>query len=174
MKISDFKRNLSGGGARTNLYEVELVFPAYAGSQNETRKATFLVKAASIPAAVINAIPVGFRGRKFQLAGDRTFEPWSITVWNDTSFDIRNAFEKWSNAINQIESNVGFDNPDDYMSIATVYQLNRAGERIKAYTFIDVWPSNVGDIQLSSEDQDTIEEFVVELQYSEWISDTTT
>lgn len=173
MKVSDFKRNLSGGGARTNLYEVEIEFPAYAGGQAETRKGTFLIKAATLPPSVLGVIEVGFRGRKLKIAGDRTFEEWSITVMNDTSFDLRDAFERWSNGINQHEANVGFENPDDYMTFATVYQLNRKGERIKGYLLRDVWPSNVGMIQLNQDDSDTIEEFEVSLQYSEWVSNTT-
>jgi hypothetical protein len=173
MKISEFKRNFSGGGARTNLYEVEIEFPVYAGGQAETRKGTFLIKAATLPPSTLGIIEVGHRGRKLKLAGDRTFEEWSITVWNDTAFDLRDAFERWSNAINGHASNEGFENPDDYMSYAVVHQLNRKNERIKSYLLKDVWPSNVGAISLSSEDNDVIEEFEVSLQYSEWEARTT-
>lgn len=173
MKISEFKRNLSGGGARTNLYEVEIEFPAFAGGQDETRKGTFLIKASSLPPSVLGIIEVGYRGRKLKVAGDRTFEEWTVSVWNDTSFDLRNAFERWSNAINQHEENVGLEDPEDYMTFATVFQLDRNGNRIKAYSLRDIWPSNVGAIQLSMDDTDTIEEFEVTLQYSEWYSDTT-
>lgn len=173
MKISDFKRNLAGGGARTNLYEVEIEFPAYAGGASETRKGTFLIKAASLPPSVLGVIEVGFRGRKLKIAGDRTFEEWSVTVINDISFDIRDALERWSNGINQNESNVGMDNPEDYMTFAVVYQLNRKGERVKAYLLKDLWPSNVGMIQLNQDDENTIEEFEVTFQYSEWVSNTT-
>lgn len=173
MRVSDFKRNLAGGGARTNLFEVEIEFPAFAGGQDQTRKGTFLIKAASLPPSVLGVIEVGFRGRQLKLAGDRTFEEWTVSVWNDTDFDLKNAFERWSNAINQHEANVGFENPEDYMSLATVHQLNRNGDRIKTYLLRDIWPSNVGVVQLTSDDQDTIEEFEVTFQYSEWYSDTT-
>jgi hypothetical protein len=173
MRVSEFKKNLTGGGARTNLYEVEIEYPVFAGGSAETRKGTFLIKAASLPPSTLGIIEMGFRGRKFKVAGDRTFEEWSVTVWNDTSFDIRDALERWSNAINQHEANLGLENPEDYMSYAVVYQLNRNNERIKAYLLKDVWPSAVGAIQLSSEDSDTIEEFEVTLQYSEWVSSTT-
>ena len=50
-KISDFKSRLSGGGARPNLFEVELAFPdAVAIANDVLQKARFLVKAAALPA----------------------------------------------------------------------------------------------------------------------------
>jgi len=173
MKISEFKKNLRGGGARTNLYRVEIDYPVFAGGEAETRRGTFLIKAASLPSSVIGVIEVGYRGRKFKLAGDRTFEEWSVTVLNDTVFDIRDALERWSNGINQNESNIGLENPEDYMSTAMVHQLNRNGDVVKSYLFQDVWPSNVGMIQLNQDDSDTVEEFEVTLQYSQWTSNTT-
>jgi len=94
--ISDFKSKLTGGGARPNLFEVELAFPDAAKPNNETEvleKARFLVKAAALPASTIANIDIPFRGRILKIAGDRTFETWTITVMNDVDFSIRSAFE---------------------------------------------------------------------------------
>ena len=55
-KITDFKSKLSGGGARSNLFECELAFPQEVGVQdlNEVlNKARFLVKAANLPASTL-------------------------------------------------------------------------------------------------------------------------
>ena len=42
-KISDFKSKLTGGGARPNLFEVELAFPTAVAVQNDTlQKSRFL------------------------------------------------------------------------------------------------------------------------------------
>ena len=49
-----------------------------------------MCKMASLPGSTIAPIEVPFRGRKLQIAGDRTFDPWSITVINDTDFGVRN------------------------------------------------------------------------------------
>ena len=50
-KISDFKSKLTGGGARPNLFEVELAFPDAVAINNDVlQKARFLVKAAALPA----------------------------------------------------------------------------------------------------------------------------
>ena len=101
--ISDFKSRLSGGGARPNLFEVELAFPDAVAIDNDVlQKARFLVKAAALPASTIAPIDVPFRGRILKIAGDRTFETWTITVINDTDFSLRSAFEKWMNTINKM------------------------------------------------------------------------
>ena len=99
--ISDFKSKLKGGGARPNLFEVELAFPDAIRIDNDVvENARFLVKAAALPASTIAPIDVAFRGRILKIAGDRTFETWTITIINDVSFEIRSAFEKWMNYIN--------------------------------------------------------------------------
>ena len=93
--ISDFKSKLKGGGARPNLFEVELTFPSGVGVQDENEvldNARFLVKAAALPSSTVAPIDIPFRGRILKIAGDRTFETWTITVINDTSFNIRSAF----------------------------------------------------------------------------------
>jgi hypothetical protein len=92
-KITDFKSKLSGGGARSNLFEVVLSFPDIAPADaNVLDKSRFLVKAAALPGSTINPLDVAFRGRTLKVAGDRTFETWTITIINDTDFSIRSAF----------------------------------------------------------------------------------
>ena len=103
-KISDFKSKLTGGGARPNLFEVELAFPDAVAIDNDVlQKTRFLVKAAALPASTIAPVEIPFRGRILKVAGDRTFETWTITVINDTDFVIRSAMEKWMNVINKLE-----------------------------------------------------------------------
>ena len=168
-KISDFKSKLTGGGARPNLFEVSLAFPAIAPADNNVLdKARFLVKAAALPASNVAPIDVPFRGRILKIAGDRTFDTWTVTVINDTDFAIRGAFEKWMNAINNVADATGESNPSNYKSDAYVFQLNREGETLRTYRFYDVFPTNVSQIELSYDSSDTIEEFTVELQVQYW------
>jgi hypothetical protein len=168
-KISDFKSKLTGGGARPNLFEVALAFPGIAPADNNVLdKARFLVKAAALPASNVAPIDVPFRGRILKIAGDRTFDTWTVTVINDTDFAIRGAFEKWMNAINNVADATGESNPLNYKSDAYVFQLNREGETIRTYRFYDVFPTNVSQIELSYDSSDTLEEFTVELQVQYW------
>jgi hypothetical protein len=168
-KITDFKSKLTGGGARPNLFEVELAFPSAVGVDNDTlQKARFLVKAAALPASTVAPIDVPFRGRILKIAGDRTFETWTITVINDVDFSIRSAFEKWMNTINKMSDATGLTNPADYQADAFVYQLDRDSSVLRSYKFYDVFPTNISTIDLSYETTDTIEEFTVELQVQWW------
>ena len=170
-KITDFKSKLAGGGARSNLFEVELSFPsavAVDGLNDILNKARFLVKAAQLPASNVAPIEVPFRGRTLKIAGDRSFDSWSITVINDTDFAVRSAFEKWMNTINKMNDGTGLTNPEQYQSDAFVYQLGRDGGILRSYKFYDVFPTNISTIDLSYETTDTIEEFTVELQVQWW------
>ena len=174
--IADFKSKLIGGGARPNLFEVELTtLPASVqGWDADTFK--FMCKAANLPAQNIASIDVPFRGRTFKVAGDRTIDPWTITVINDEDFRLRRAFEEWSEQIAKLDNNLGATDPGAYMVNAKVYQLGRgstasskdnAGSSnavLAEYQFVDIFPTNVSQIDLSYDSTDTIEEFTVEFQ----------
>jgi len=165
--ISDFKSKLKGGGARPNLFEVELTFPSIVGVQDENEvieNSRFLVKAAALPASTIANIDIPFRGRILKIAGDRTFETWTITVLNDTSFAIRSAFEKWMNTINKLNDGTGETDPALYQVDAKVHQLDRDGRTLRKYVFKDVFPTNISSIDLNYDTTDTIQEFTVEMQ----------
>jgi len=173
--ISDFKGSLIGGGARPNLFEVELTtLPG--GIAWDSSHFSYMCKAATLPASNIANIDVPFRGRIFKVAGDRTIDPWTVTIINDEEFKLRNAFEEWADLIARLDNNMGVTNPEDYMSNAKVYQLGRgatvssstnAGTNnavLKEYEFFNIWPSAVAAIDLSYDSTDTIEEFTVDFQ----------
>jgi hypothetical protein len=169
--INDFKSKLIGGGARNNLFKVTCNFPGYAAGNTEL--ASFMIKAAQLPSSTIAPITVPFRGRQLQIAGDRTFEPWAVTVINDTSFELRNAFERWMNGINAHAANTGLTNPSSYVKDLAVEQLNKDGSVLKKYDIRGCWVSSVSAIDLSYDSENTIEEFGVEFQVTYWESNTT-
>ena len=186
--LDAFKGKMIGGGTRSNLFEVELYFPDDAIPQDTTKdlvsdKARFLVKAAALPASNIAPISVPFRGRQLKIAGDRTFDEWTITVINDTDFAIRGSFERWMNSISKVSDNAGNINPEDYTKDAYVYQLGRSGVDagsqssqqnmpiLRTYKFYSVFPTNVSQIDLSYDSSDAVEEFTVTLQVQWWEAD---
>ncbi len=169
--VDDFKSKIAGGGARPNLFQVTLNFPAYAGGNTEI--SSFLVRAASLPASNIPEMIVPFRGRQLKIAGDRVFEPWSTTILNDTDFLLRNAIERWMNGMNAHQLNTGLVNPVDYQADLKVEQLDKDGSTIKTYRFIDAFPTSMSSIELGYEQNDIIEEFVCEWSYQYWTSNTT-
>ncbi len=173
--ISKFKSALTGGGARPNLFEVELTtLPA--GIDWDSTSFSYMCKAASLPASNVANIDIPFRGRIFKVAGDRTIDPWTVTVINDEQFKLRNAFEQWADLIAKLENNMGATNPEAYMVSAKVYQLGRgaspdsmtnsgtANSVLKEYEFYNIWPSTVAAIDLSYDSTDTIEDFTVDFQ----------
>ena len=167
--ITGFKSKLAGGGTRPNLFEVEIAFPNETAIDNDTKEnSRFLIKAAALPASNITPIDVNFRGRILKIAGDRTFDTWTVTVLNDVDFSIRSAFEKWMNLINKMEDNTGEQDPAIYQPDAYVHQLDRDGSTLRTYKFHDVFPTQVSQIDLSYETTDAIEEFTVEFQVQWW------
>ena len=167
--ITGFKSKLAGGGTRPNLFEVEIAFPNDTQIDNDVKEKTrFLIKAAALPASNITPIDVNFRGRILKIAGDRTFDTWTVTVLNDVDFSIRSAFEKWMNLINKMSDATGEQNPAVYQPDAYVHQLDRDGSTLRTYKFHDVFPTNISQIDLSYETVDAIEEFTVEMQVQWW------
>ena len=174
--IVDFRSKLTGGGARSNLFEVSIEYPTNMGldTSSDGAKATgeFLIKAAEIPASNLGNIPVPFRGRVLPVAGDRTFDPWTVTVINDEFFTVRDAMEKWSNFINDIQTSQGEVNPENYQTSATVKQLSRNGgnnpgdiDVLREYRFEGIYPNVVSSIPLDYGATDQIEEFQVTFNY---------
>ena len=172
--INDFKAKLAGGGARANQFKVTMPFPGYAQVGGETEELAFLCQATSIPAMAIGTTTVNFRGRPVYLAADRTFEPWSITVLNDTNFKLRDAFERWQNGINNMSDNEGLTNPADYQVDAFVDQLDRNGATIKSYTLRGAHPTTIAAIPLAYDTNNAIETFDVTFSYQYFESNTTT
>ena len=195
--LSQFKGRLVGGGARPNLFEVQMGLSPAAKklitSNNGSEKFdeydfSFLCKAASLPASNIANIDIPFRGRTFKVAGDRTVEAWTITVINDESFNAYRTFQNWMQQIGQYGDASGTVTPADYMGNAKVFQLGRSTSKTETssafadliqgsggqspilaeYNFVDIWPSTVSNIDLSYDSSDTIEEFTVDFQVQYW------
>ena len=171
--LSQFKSKLIGGGARPNLFEVELTTLPN-GVAWDADKFRYMCKASSLPASNIAAIDVPFRGRIFKVAGDRTIETWSVTIINDEDFKLRNAFEEWMEQIAKLDNNLGATLPESYMTNATVFQLGRGSTKsstnsdgnnnavLKEYEFVDIFPTSISAIDLSYDSSDAIEEFTVD------------
>ena len=182
--------------ARPNLFQVELFFPeggtiksgADSGinstvAENSSKStvggdtpgggnaqmSTMLVKAANLPASTVGVVDVPYRGRVLKIAGDRTFEPWTVTVLNDEGFALRSKFEAWSTNIQALQQNLqNTSNPSGYCADALVRQFNRQGDPVRTYKFAQIWPSNVSAIDLAWDSNDTPEEYTVEFQVQYW------
>jgi hypothetical protein len=173
--ISTFKtRGLTMGGARPTLFEVYLTPPPGIGvDQNSQDKFRFTCRGASLPAATIQAIDVGYFGRKIKVQGDRTFADWQVTVMNDEDFLVRSMFEKWSNALNRMESNIRdpqfAEEENSYKVDMDVIQYGKDGSVIRQYTIIGGFPTDVSEIALDWDTTNQIETFTVRFAYDYWL-----
>ena len=182
--LRDFKSKLAGGGARPNLFEASInSFPTAIqdawdnSSEAEGGAFKFLCKSTALPASNLGSIEIPFRGRTLKVAGDRTFDDWTVTIINDEDFRLRTAFERWSNVMSQLDDATGVTNPTSYMTDAFIQQLGRGPEVgaatnnggnssiLRSYKFFDVFPVTVGEIALSYDTTDALEEFDVTFRY---------
>ena len=194
--ITNFKSALRGGGARPNLFEVSMNWPSgdnmgvWGNSVEEEFQ--FLCKAAALPSSNITPIEIPFRGRTLKVAGDRTFDVWTITIINDENFRLRTKFEEWMNGISKLTDASGATSPTSYMASAVVKQLGRGANQerhskgpskagtidgsagtadikpLRTYYFSDIFPTEVSEIALSYDSTDSIEEFTVTFQVQYW------
>lgn len=183
MRIDDFKTALAQGGARSNLFKCTVFWPN-GQVQGEADSIvggdalhSFMIKTAALPGSSITSIPVPFRGRQLKVTGDRDFADWSVSVINDNNFSVRNAFERWHDAINGAASNVSGGGMlatsfDTYVGNIEIEQLGRNGQAIKRYRLIGAWPTEVSTIDVSYDAGD-IEEFTVNFTFQWFETDTT-
>lgn len=160
MGIDEFKGSVENL-ARPTLFKV--TFPSILDPQTE-----FLCKAANLPAATIGTIEVPYMGRKIKIAGDRTFADWTVSIINDKSMTIRKQLEDWGNTINDHELNVGPSIADTYKHDGFVQQLGTDGAVLAEYKLVGCWPSEIGEIELDWESNDTIETYSVTFAYDYW------
>ena len=183
--INAFKSNLQYGGARTNLFEMQLGFPPGLDNISEvgvelnefSRKLKFLCSVASIPSASIGEVVVPFYGRDVYAAGTRTFEALSLNIINDEDFYIRKAFEGWIGAINGNKSNDknsgANSSPSSYQVDGLLKQYSQYVENneyipIRTYKFVNLFPTDISTIELSW-DSSEIQRFSVTLRYDYWV-----
>lgn len=173
-KIDSFRAQLVGGGARANQFKVRLQFPGQLGGADQRgaqEKAEFMVRGANLPASRFTDIPVFYRGRPTKVAGDREFEDWTITVYNDNDFRIRNAMESWMASIANHTGSGGILTSSQYQTTLYVDQLDRNDKVIKTYEFRNAFPKEVSAIDLNFDAQAAIEEFTVTFGLDYWVSD---
>lgn len=161
--INDIRSQLTYGGARQNLFQVNI---QNLGNGSADFKVPFMVQAAQLPASTITPINVPYFGRQLKLAGDRTFEPWTVNIINDEDFLIRNAMEEWSNKINRLQRNIREINK--YKSQAQVTQFGKDGTKLRIYEFNGIFPTSISAIDLGWDQDNAYETFQVTFEYDYW------
>jgi len=176
--VAEFRANMVGDGARPNLFSVSLNFPTIVTNGNAAaQKTTFLAKSAQLPGSTVGTVTVPYFGRELKFSGNRTFTDWTLTIINDEDFLIRNSLENWMNALNSHAGNVRNANavaPAGYSVDATVTQYGKAGQALKTYNFVGLFPTDLAAIDLDWGSNDTIEEYAATFAFQYWEANTTT
>ena len=171
--INEFRSQMQGDGARPNLFEVTMPFPAFALPGNAQTKLSFMCKTAQLPGSTVGTVPVQYFGRELKFVGNRTFTDWTISIINDEDFVVRNAFERWMNGLNSHSLNVRnplAQTPGSYTVDGEVKQFAKNGDTLKKYKFIGLFPTDISPIDVDWGSNDSIEEFTVTLSYQWWES----
>ncbi len=169
--VERFKSALTNGGLRPNQFAVQLSFPTYVGdAATAVQKSPFLVNIAELPGQIINPAIVLYRGREIKFAGDRIYAPWTITVLNDSQMSIRNGIEQWMNGMEDLQTKIGRLNPAEYQRNVDIFQLDRNGNTLKAYTLLDAFPVDLSPVALDFGANDQISTFTVTWQYQSFVT----
>ena len=160
MNINEFKSNFEVG-VRPSLYKVQMT--------GLPQKLEFLAKTAQLPGRTIGQIEVPFLGKKVKVAGDDTYEDLALTIMLDNDFAVRNEIEAWMERIKSSPGSDGAAKLSDYYAESSIIQLDTQGDEIAEYNFVDIWPNNVGAVDLGFETVDTIAEYTVNFSYNYWL-----
>ena len=177
--ILEFQKAIRGG-VRPNLFKVEHAWPAadtglstpsITGATGINAAVSYMCKSAALPATNVGTVELPFRGRVIKVPGDRTYETWTATFYNDDAFKLRSAYEKWIALTNGVDANVAEADISDIFQSIQVTQLDKfAGgsnqlEPIRTYELVGAWPVSVGQIAIAYDNNDSYEEFDVEFAY---------
>ena len=164
------------GGVRPNLFQVEHTWPTTNLTEPKLdglsdKPVMYMCKSAALPATNVGTVELPFRGRVVKVPGDRTYETWTATFYNDDAFKLRAAYEKWIALTNGVDANVAEVDISDVFQDIEVTQLDKfAGganqlEPIRTYRLVGAWPVSVGQIAVAYDNNDSYEEFDVEFAY---------
>lgn len=165
--VQGFRDKMTGDGARANLFEINIT-PA-SGDIFDNTDLNFFAKSSSIPGTTMGSVTVPYFGREVKFAGNRTYGDWTITVINDEDFTHRNQFESWINQINAPITNTRLNSL--YTATGTVVQKSKEGLDLRTYSFVNIFPTDLGEITLDWGDNDSIEEYTVTFAYDYWEAD---
>lgn len=182
--LNEFRNTLQHGGARPSQFDMDIVWPGTVNASVARAKLPFLCQISQIPGSTVGTITVPYFGREIYYAGDRKFEPLTVTILNDEDFLIRHALEEWmrqitahSHTTSVFQGSIATSRGagTSYATRAQVRQLSRntGGNGIQQrYIFEGLFPTQLGDIEVNWEAYDQIERFTCQFRYQWWECDT--
>jgi hypothetical protein len=171
--INTFRtEGLPYGGARPSLFEIQIPNTLPLSSVSNVEDTLVRCQAATLPEFRTTTIDVYYMGRPIKVVGERVFQPWTVRVYNEIDFGLRDFFEAWSNLENtiignqaQLTDNILAVNGGYKLDGVIVRQLSRQLGIARSYVFFGMYPEIVGSIDLNWQDANRIETFDVQFAY---------
>mgnify|MGYP001088326907 CR=1 FL=1 len=139
-------------GARPNLFRVDVDMMG--------QMCQFMCKGAQIPGRTTGKMPINYMDNGFYLAGDTTYQDWTISVINDINFDVRFRLEDWMNMIKMQGTSLGVSGYS-YMFDSRITQLDALGNDVVTYVLYNSFPVDISPIDLNWENRGSIQDYQV-------------
>ena len=186
LNINDFKQKISKPSVSSK-YEVEIGLPTFLQGKLKNlgydlrefkEQIKFLVNYSNVPSMNVSTLKVYHRGNPFVIRGALGFsDTWTIRFYNTSDMFLRNVFMEWMYAIDQYDNlvtktqflanYVGFAGIGaGYMNDAKLYIKNGDGSEGTTYKISYVYPIDISEIELNSQDQNTISTTEVKFAYT--------
>lgn len=109
----------------------------------------FLVKTSNLPATTIDEVETNWQGYKYTLATTPTYDDYTVNVMTDLKSDIRTKMMKWSNYLNNPETNKHGKVDPNYLTTITMTHLSHNdGTGIAQYILHGCWCKTVGELAM--------------------------
>jgi len=152
-----------GGMAYTNLFKV--IVEGGPSSSPISTALEFRAKGSQLPSSELGVMEVPYRGRKLKVPSQRSFSEWTVTIMETKNMEVRTLLEEWMEKLDGAET--GKRDPTQLAKIK-VSMLDPKNLESSTITFVleGAFPSAIGAIELSYDEQTAPLEYQATFQYS--------
>lgn len=178
----DTFRSQYQGGIRPTQFQIIITPPAALsvagvgvggtnGSSSITETIAMMAHATTAPPMIQDSVRVYYFGRPIKVAGDRDYPDWTVSIYNDNDFAVRNFLESWQNLQNTIVDNVmdAAAFPSAYKGDAQVIQYERDGSVAKTYNLVGIFPVNIDAMTLGWDAVNQVQTFDTTFAMDYWL-----
>jgi ribosomal protein L1 len=176
VSISDTLSQAGGNFARPTKYNIVLSTPPALSQYNKVFD--ILGKSVSVPDVTNTPIEFKIKGQNVKIPGrTQQTQEVQITFYLDEGLKIRNLFQDWLYSLDPrspVPMNTNSynlkQNRERFGNLVVLAQDFKEENSVSAYMFEGVFPTNVGSIEYSSADKDTVIELTVTFSYYRFIT----
>jgi hypothetical protein len=180
-KIQEVMTQYGGNFARPTKFNVMLDPPFEI--KGVDRSVDILAKEVQVPSMTLDTIDLSIKGHPLKYpARLNQNQEFSITFYVDEHYNIRNMFTDWISAMDNRyygsrNSNTSqlVKNRNKYGNLLIIARdFDETANKPLVWAFEGVYPTNIGEINFSSENKDTIQEMTVTFAYYRFVHQSNT